>query len=166
MLTTFIHYGLLIGFAIALLYAAFTDIRSRTIGNHLNLAIAAAAPVFWWASGMALWPDVAWQLGFALTVAAILIGVYALGLKLNVLILGGGDIKLLGAIALWLSPVMFLNLLIIMSIAGGVLTLLMMISKRIQKTEGAIKVPYGVAIAFSGLWTIWGIAGQSSQTIF
>ncbi len=63
----------------------------------------------------------------------------------------------------WLT---FLELLVIMSIAGGLLTLLMMISKQIRKTEGPIKVPYGVAIAFSGLWMIWGIAGQSSQTIF
>ena len=155
MLTTFIHYGLLMGFAIALLYAAFTDIRSRTIGNHLNLAIAAAAPVFWWASGMALWPDVAWQLGFALTVAAILIGVYALGLKLNVLILGGGDIKLLGAIALWLSPVMFLNLLIIMSIAGGALAVGFVVRRIVLKPKTQGRLPYGVAIAFGGLWVLF-----------
>ena len=49
MLTTTIHYGLLIALAIALLIAAFTDLRSRTIHNKLNIVIAAGAPVFWWA---------------------------------------------------------------------------------------------------------------------
>ena len=54
-------YGLLAGLAIALLVAAFTDIRSRTISNWLNLAIAAGAPLFWFASGLSLWPGVAHQ---------------------------------------------------------------------------------------------------------
>jgi prepilin peptidase CpaA len=80
--------------------------------------------------------------------------------------MGGGDVKLLTALALWMPWLTFLELLVIMSIGGGLLTLLMMISKQIRKAEAPIKVPYGVAIAFSGLWTIWGITGQSSQTIF
>ncbi len=49
--------------AIALLTAAFTDLKSRRIANWLNAAIALGAPLFWWASGMALWPDVAMQFG-------------------------------------------------------------------------------------------------------
>ena len=66
MLTTTIHYGLLIALAIALVFAAFTDIRRRQIDNWLNAAIALGAPLFWWSSGLALWPDVAMQLGVAL----------------------------------------------------------------------------------------------------
>src|SRR5690606_10057235 len=60
-------YGLLAALAIALLVAAFTDLRHRRIGNWLNGAIALAAPLFWWASGLALWPDLALQLGVALS---------------------------------------------------------------------------------------------------
>ena len=71
--------------------------------------------------------------------------------------MGGGDVKLLAAVALWLHWLTFIELLVIMSIAGGVLTLLMMISKKIQKQEGPIKVPYGVAISFAGLWIISGL---------
>ena len=56
---TSIIYGLVGALAIALLYAAFTDIRRRKIDNWLNLAIALAAPLFWWASGLSLWPGVA-----------------------------------------------------------------------------------------------------------
>jgi prepilin peptidase CpaA len=46
-------YGLLAALAIALLFAAFTDLRSRVIENWLTIGMAAAAPLFWWASGLA-----------------------------------------------------------------------------------------------------------------
>ncbi|MFK7840904.1 MAG: prepilin peptidase [Sphingorhabdus sp.] len=148
------------GLAIALIVAAITDLKSRRISNWLNLIIALGAPVFWVISGMAFWPDMIGQLGLAAVIFTIFGGMFAIGA------MGGGDVKLLTALALWMHWLTFLELLVIMSIAGGVLTLLMMISKKIKKTEGPVKVPYGVAIAFSGLWTIWGITGQSSQTIF
>ncbi|WP_339693201.1 prepilin peptidase [uncultured Parasphingorhabdus sp.] len=148
------------GLAIALIAAAITDIKSRHISNWLNLGIAVGAPVFWIASGLTFWPDMIGQIGLAAIILTIFAGLFAIGA------MGGGDVKLLAALALWLHWLTFLELIVIMSIAGGLLSLLMMISKRIKKTEGPIKVPYGVAIAFSGLWTIWGIVGQSSQTIF
>lgn len=156
---TFI-YLLWAGLAIALIAAAITDLRSRHISNWLNLGIAVGAPVFWIASGLTFWPDMIGQIGLAAIILTIFAGLFAIGA------MGGGDVKLLAALALWLHWLTFLELIVIMSIAGGLLSLLMMISKRIKKTEGPIKVPYGVAIAFSGLWTIWGIVGQSSQTIF
>ena len=148
------------GLAIALIAAAITDIKSRHISNWLNLGIAVGAPVFWIASGLTFWPDMIGQIGLAAIILTIFAGLFAIGA------MGGGDVKLLAALALWLHWLTFLELIVIMSIAGGLLSLLMMISKRIKKTEGPIKVPYGVAIAFSGLWTIWGIVGQNSQTIF
>jgi prepilin peptidase CpaA len=39
----------------------------------------------------------------------------------------------------------------VMSIAGGVVTLVMMIDRAIKKTRDQVEVPYGVAIAFAGL---------------
>lgn len=148
MLTDYLHYGLLIALAIALLFAAFTDIRSRTISNKLNIAIAVCAPVFWWTSGHALWPEVAMQLGVALAAFVVLAGLFAAGL------MGGGDVKLLTALALWIEPVAFLQLLVIMAIAGGVLTIVMGAWHFLQNTKGRLAIPYGVAIAFGGLWTI------------
>ncbi|MEH6789032.1 A24 family peptidase [Parasphingorhabdus sp.] len=153
-------YVLLGGLAIALIVAAVTDIRSRHISNGLNLAIALGAPLFWIASGIAFWPDMVGRIGLAAVIFTIFAGMFAIGA------MGGGDVKLLTALALWVPWLAFLELLVIMSIAGGLLTLLMMIGKQIRKTAAPIKVPYGVAIAFSGLWAIWGITGQSSQTIF
>ncbi|TAD77262.1 MAG: peptidase, partial [Sphingomonadales bacterium] len=113
-----ISYGLLIALAIALVFAAFTDIRRRQIDNWLNAAIALTAPAFWWASGLALWPDVAIQLGVALAAFLILAGLFALK------VMGGGDVKLLAALALWVPFYEFLQLLLIMSLAGGALTIM------------------------------------------
>ena len=149
MLTTYIHYGLLVALAIALVFAAFTDIRSRTISNWLNLGIAAGAPVFWWASGMTLWPDLAIQVGVALLIAAFLIGLWAMNL------MGGGDVKLLAALALWIDPFTFLQLLMIMAIAGGVLSIVMAGYHVMKRQKQQIAVPYGVAIAFGGLWVLY-----------
>ena len=91
------RYLLLGGLAIALLVAAFTDIRRRQIDNWLNAAIAAGAPLYWWASGLSLWPGVAWQLGVAAVTLVVLAGLFAIRA------MGGGDVKLLTALALWIG---------------------------------------------------------------
>jgi prepilin peptidase CpaA len=148
MLTTYIHYGLLAGLAIALVFAAFTDIRSRQISNRLNLAIALTAPLFWWASGLPLWPGVAFQLGIALVAFAVFAAMFAGGL------MGGGDVKLLTALALWIEPTHFLQLLIVMAFAGGVLTVVMGAVHFLRRQKERLAIPYGVAIAFGGLWVL------------
>lgn len=117
MLHTTLYYGLLALLAIALLFAAGTDLKRREIDNWLNLAIALAAPAFWWAGGLALWPDIAAQLGVALAAFAIAAGLFAIGQ------MGGGDVKLIAALALWFAPALFLNMLIIMAVIGFVLTM-------------------------------------------
>ena len=153
-LTDTIHYGLLIALAIALVVAAFTDIRRRQIDNWLTGAIALGAPLLWWASEMTLWPDVAWQLGFALIAAAVLIGIYALGTALGVVILGGGDVKLLGALALWISWASYLQLLFIMAAVGGLMAFGFIIRRVVFKPKTPGVLPYGVAIAAGGLWVL------------
>ena len=112
-------YVLLAALAIALVYAAATDLKSRTIGNKLNLAIAAGAPLFWWASGLSLWPGVAVQFGIALATFAVCCLFFALRQ------MGGGDVKLLTALALWMPPGNFLSLIVITAMLGWVLTLVM-----------------------------------------
>ncbi|ANK13000.1 A24 family peptidase [Erythrobacter neustonensis] len=143
-----ISYGLLIALAIALLIAAFTDLRRRQIDNWLNAAIALTAPVFWWASGMELWPDVAIQLAVGLGAFAVLAALFAFK------VMGGGDVKLLAALALWLPFYNFMQLLLIMAIAGGVLTVLLIFWHTARRQRDRIAVPYGVAIAFGGLWVL------------
>ena len=134
--------------AIMLLWAAVVDIRTRTIANPLNLAIALMAPLFWWSMGVDLWPDAAIRVGVAVVVFLL----FALAFQLGAM--GGGDVKLAAALALWFAPGDTLLLIVLMSLAGGVLTAIVMIEHKIKKKEGRPEVPYGVAIAFGGLWIL------------
>ena len=143
-----IRYGLLAALAIALLTAAFTDLRSRHIGNWLNAAIAITAPLYWWASGLSLWPGVALQLGVATATFAVLAGLFYLKA------MGGGDVKLLTALALWIAPMPFLQLLIIMALLGGLLTSGFGAWHIARRRKDRIAIPSGVAIALAGLWVL------------
>ena len=62
---------LLTGLALALLWAAWGDLRTRIIPNPLNAGIALAAPLWWWASGLPLWPSMALQLAVGAIVFAL-----------------------------------------------------------------------------------------------
>ena len=148
MLADYLHYGLLVGLAIALLFAAFTDMRERKIANWLNAGIALGAPAFWWASGLSLWPEIALQFGVAIAAFAILTGLFALRM------MGGGDVKLLTALALWIEPSWFLKLLIVMALVGGALTIIMGAYHMMRRRRDRLAIPYGVAIAIGGLWVL------------
>ncbi|MGZ8998533.1 MAG: A24 family peptidase [Allosphingosinicella sp.] len=134
--------------ALMLLAASWLDLRSRTIPNGLNLAIALLAIPFWWASGLDVWPDVALQVGLALLIFGLFTIAFAIGA------MGGGDVKMLGALALWIPGGALIPLIVIMSLAGGVLTAAMFIRQRMAGKQGQLEIPYGVAIAFAGLWLI------------
>ena len=143
-------YGLLAALAIALVFAAVTDLRRRQIDNWLNVAIALGAPLFWLASGLSL-GSVGIQLAVAFAAFAVLAGLFAIGA------MGGGDVKLLTALALWIEPTGFLKLLIIMALLGGVLTIVCGAWHIARRNKGKIAVPYGIAIASAGLWTLAGL---------
>lgn len=144
----YIQYGLLIALAIALVTAALTDIRRRQIDNWLNLGIALGAPLFWWSSGLSLWPDVAMQVGVAFAAFAILAAMFAFGL------MGGGDVKLLTALALWIQPTLFLQLLFVMAVSGGILCVVLGSWHIMRRKKDKLAIPYGVAIAIGGLWVL------------
>jgi prepilin peptidase CpaA len=134
--------------ALLLLWGAATDLRSRIISNKLNIVIALLAPLWWWANGLALYPDVALQFGLALLVFALFTGLFALGM------MGGGDVKMLGALALWLPLPAMSNLIIIMALLGGLVTIVTVIHHRVTRRIGKPEIPYGVAIALAGLWVM------------
>jgi len=131
--------------ALLLLVAAVIDVRTFTISNRLNIAVALLAPIYWWSIGLPLWPAAAIQVGVALGVFILLAGAFYAGM------MGGGDVKLATALALWFSPPSTLKFLVLMSIAGGVLTLIVLGVHRLRKKPGRPQIPYGVAIAFGGL---------------
>ena len=140
--------------AIILVIAAVIDVRSFTISNRLNGAVALLALAYWWSIGLPLWPDGAIRLAIALAVFAVLALTFYIGM------MGGGDVKLAAALALWFAPGETLRFLVYMSIAGGILTLVVMLAHRRWPNwqvdeEGQPRtkpeVPYGVAIAAGAL---------------
>lgn len=154
-----IQYGLLIALAIALLVAAFTDMRRRQIDNWLTGGIVVTAPFWWWANGLSLWPDIAIQLAVGLAALTVLAGLFALRA------MGGGDVKLLAALALWIEPTLFLQLLVIMALLGGLLTIVVGSWHIMRRQRERVSIPYGIAISAAGLWIIgthyWPAAGMT-----
>ena len=136
---------LLITLAVLLVVAAVIDVRTYTISNRLNAAVALLAPLYWFSIALPWWPDVAIQLALGLGVFLLLAAAFYAGM------MGGGDVKLAAALALWFSPASTVKFLVVMSLAGGVLTLVVAVLHRVRKKEGRPEIPYGVAIAFGGL---------------
>jgi prepilin peptidase CpaA len=136
---------LLLALAATLIVAAVIDMRTFTISNRLNLAVALGAPVYWLSVALPLWPGMAFHLAAGGFVFILLFGAFCAGM------MGGGDVKLAGALALWFPPAQTLKFLLWMSVAGGVLTLVLVAWHRARRGEGRPKIPYGVAIAIGGL---------------
>lgn len=144
--TQYLTYFLLALLATGLIYACFTDIKRREIDNWLVAAIAISAPLFWWATGLSFWPGMAIQIGLCLVTFLIFALFFAMGA------MGGGDVKLLAALALWAPPMLFLKLLVVMAILGGVVTIIFMIEHKMRKKQGNIEIPYGLAISAAAIW--------------
>jgi prepilin peptidase CpaA len=76
---------------------------------------------------------------------------------------GAGDIKLLAATSLWAGPHLVAVFLIVTAIAGGILALIMAVltfvrnrsRRRAVVALSKVPIPYGIAIAFGGLSTIY-----------
>ena len=134
--------------AAAMVVAAIGDWRTRTIPNWLNGTIALLAIPFWWSIGLSLWPGVALQIGLGVGVFAL----FAIAFRFGAM--GGGDVKMAAALALWLPFAGVVKLLAVMSIAGGILTVAMLVAHRMAKAAGQPEIPYGIAIAFGGFWLI------------
>lgn len=137
-----------------LIYAAASDLRTRTIDNWVSIAMAAPAPVWWLARGLDPWPDMAWQFGFGALVFAVLFGLW------TIRIVGGADVKLIGALALWLPPGERMTTFFVMAMAGAVVSIVALVTAKSRRhTTGEkrrrVEVPYGVAIAAGGLFFLF-----------
>ena len=131
--------------ALLLVVAAVIDVRTFTISNGLNATVALLAPVYWLSVGLDPWPDMAIQLGVAAAVFALFAITFFIGM------MGGGDVKLAAALSLWFAPADTVRFIVVMSLAGGVLTVVVLAWHRLRKRPGRPEIPYGVAIAFGGL---------------
>jgi prepilin peptidase CpaA len=148
--TIFITRALLGVLAVALVYACIDDWRRRIIENWLTAGIALAAPLLWWANGFTLG-----GIGIQIAMAAVLFLIFMIFFMLGMM--GGGDVKLIGALALWFPLGIMVSLLAVMAVIGGALTLGMMVRHKMRKEEAPLEVPYGIAIALAGLWAIWSL---------
>ena len=137
--------GVMAVLALLLVIAAVVDVRTFTISNRLNLTVALLAPLYWLSIALSPWPGVAVQLAAGAGVFALLACAFYAGM------MGGGDVKLAAALALWFSPASTVKFLVLTSIAGGVLTLVVLAWHRAKGREGRPQVPYGLAIAIGGL---------------
>lgn len=78
------------------------------------------------------------------------------GILFSLNMMGGGDVKLLAAMALFAGPAQAFPFILYASFAGGIVALAMMVAHKITEQQRSSKtqasVPYGVAISASGLW--------------
>jgi prepilin peptidase CpaA len=79
--------------AAILFYAALTDLKRYEIRNELIVVLAGLFVLHAFLSGR--WPGIAWNVGLALLIFAVMLYFYSQNL------LGGGDVKLLTVAFLW-----------------------------------------------------------------
>jgi len=143
--------------------AAFRDATARRVPNAVCLLLIALYPAIF-ATPAA--PDPVWAgVATGLAVFAAGAGVFAAGW------LGGGDVKLLSALALWAGPAHLAELLLITALAGGVLALAVLVYSRVVAVVPALAIgervstqptlPYGVAIACGGIWVAATLTGAA-----
>ncbi len=141
--------------------AALSDVASLRIPNRICVALAALYPVAVAVSPAPVdWPG-------ALAVAA---GVFAAGVVAFACgLFGGGDVKLLAVVALWVGPAHALEFLALTALIGGGLGLFMMSRWRLSCAHAADGLgagglrdallrpylPYGVAIALAGAFSTY-----------
>lgn len=131
--------------AALLVTAMVTDLHARRIPNWLNFSIALLAAPLWWVNDVPLWPDVAIQLAMGLGALVLLT------LLLHIGQMGGGDVKMIAALALVFSPVDLLVAMIAMAAVGGMMTAVLLVHHRLKTPDAPFENPYGVAIALGGL---------------
>ncbi|MBM3491016.1 MAG: peptidase [Alphaproteobacteria bacterium] len=144
-------------FAALMLWAIVSDARRFELPNSLSLVLLAGF------IAMAAVEPLAWrQIGWHLATGT---AVFAIGVALFIArLFGGGDTKLLAAIAVWLGPQRFFLFLLLMSLAGGALALALLLFRRLplpaffsrwqwlkQMHARTGEVPYGVAMGLAGL---------------
>lgn len=153
-------------FVALLTVAAMSDAWRLTIPNALSMALVGLFAVAIFLHPIAIdWPLHLAAMGITFAVALVL---YRFG------VMGGGDLKLLTAVALWIGLYDLPQLAIAIALAGGVFALALIVLRRLlmgvlvaqgNLTSLALprlllpgeQIPYGVAIAAGGIWVARGL---------
>jgi prepilin peptidase CpaA len=143
-----------------LIYAAFSDLFRMKISNSICLGIMGAWCVHSIMIGMPL-TQILLQAGFALIILLVCFALFTTGL------FGGGDAKLIAAVAFWLTPMENAAFFLLFSLLGGMLTLAILFLRRddikfylpqglfhhiINPRNG---IPYGIAIVPAAMIQIY-----------
>ena len=162
-------------FPICMIFATFYDLFTMTIPNKITLALLIGFAVFAPLAGMG-WETALWHVGVALAVLVVGFGLFSIG------VMGGGDAKLLAASALWFGTAFTLPYLLAASVLGGLLTLAIIIVRRMELPKSLLSVdwvtrlhnkktgvPYGAALGPAALYvfteTPWMAFATSGQAL-
>lgn len=139
-------------------FAGAMDLFTMTIPNRISIGLIAAFLIAAIAAPLG-WAELASHVGAGVLMLGVGIALFAGGF------VGGGDAKLLAAAALWFGFEHLIEYLLLVSVAGGVLVIGILLYRgvapplwlyrqpwamRLHAKAGG--VPYGIAIAAAGLW--------------
>jgi prepilin peptidase CpaA len=116
-----------------LIAAAVNDITRYRIPNAIVYAIVAAFAVG--AAFNFAWPAIVWPVLAGVAMFVLGAGLFALGL------FGGGDVKLIAAMALWTGFADLPRFLLIMGAAGGLLGLVLLLKRKRQQPAPTNSAP-------------------------
>src|SRR4051794_36708476 len=151
-------YAALLFFPALMIYAAVSDLLTMKIPNGLTGGLALIFPLFALYVGFDLW-TILNHVGAGLVLLAAGMAMFAPGW------MGGGDAKLLAAIALWFGlSAALVDFLLLAAIAGGALTLVLLAARTVPLPAFTLSwhwlqrlhnkktgIPYGMALAGAGL---------------
>lgn len=158
----YLNLAILAAFIFAVCLAALEDIRAFKIPNWASATVAIAFVPYYMLHSW-LFP-----IGMHLIIAAAIFVITVIFWKLR--LIGGGDVKLLTAVGLWLGPDLALQFMLLMTIASLVIALgILLIRKfswvayaaaaprpvlRMVAIAEAGKCPYALPIAIAALMTV------------
>ena len=141
---------LLLALAALLIGAAVSDLARFVIPNWLNISVLVLGITY-----QAIYGDLTMALGagFAILIFGFILFAFRA--------LGGGDVKLLSATAVWVGFSGLPQFILYTAIAGGLLSIVWLMSGRLRQfiaycgvnidVEVPKVIPYGIAIAGAGL---------------
>lgn len=151
------EFILLVIFPAMMAYAAVSDLLTMTIPNRISLLLVGGFILAALALGLPVKLILA-HLGAGGLMFAITFGLFAAG------IIGGGDAKLAAATSLWCGLGQLMDYLLVASLAGGVLTLVLLQLRRLPLPDSLARfawitrlhdrscgIPYGIALGIGGL---------------
>lgn len=152
------------------LAAAIGDIKTYRIPNAVSVALLALYPLF---AMTAPYPvALLASLGVMATVLALGFALFSLRL------VGGGDVKLLTAVTLFAGPMLVMDFVTVVAVAGGAISLVMMSdrtrfalaiafdqvgSRTLRNALMADVIPYGLAIAAGAVFLALRLAALAAD---